>query len=236
MCETFSAFAIAFVGIAVWFGHVKRSLSVFLVGMLGFSTEIIGSRGRGDSVLNFTRPFVFDMVGLMISILVVVVLLSVPFLVCLFASHISYSSCPVEVQMRREYAAVKWRKLMAYMTFWLSFILTPVSVFTGSEQLAEAASHYRSYVRGGSQIPFFIPWTSSSITDLDQAAAFAGGIVTLGFSIYSALKTVLAQDKEDFERWSRCKNSQLRSETDTEQREGDSNSGFRLGVSSTTEA
>ncbi|KAF2178948.1 hypothetical protein K469DRAFT_717718 [Zopfia rhizophila CBS 207.26] len=213
VCETFSAFAITLVAISSWHGHRKRALSAFTIGVLCFSTEIIlliGSLGTTTSTVNFARPFVFNIVGLMISIVIFLVLLSVPFLVCLFASHISNPDSPAEDQMQREYAAVKWRGITTYMTFSFALLAMPLTMLNGIGLLAETAYRYQSYISFKSRILFFIPRTSSSITDLDQAVALAGGMVTLGFSIYEALKSIFAQETEDFERWKRFRSSARR--------------------------
>ncbi|KAM6513259.1 hypothetical protein FALCPG4_015706 [Fusarium falciforme] len=72
VCETFAAMALALFAIAALSGHVRRAVCVLIVGLLAFSTEVfIFARTSGIDVAasNLARPFLFNFVEVMVSIL-----------------------------------------------------------------------------------------------------------------------------------------------------------------------
>jgi hypothetical protein len=50
-------------------------------------------------------------------------------------------------------------------------------------------TEYGSHMSSAARVFFFIPKSSSSIRNLDQAVALAAGIITVGFSIHTGFKT-----------------------------------------------
>jgi hypothetical protein len=211
LCETFSAFAITLVGISNWYGHMKRTSGVMTIGILCFSTEIIlliGSRGIASSTMNLARPFVFCISGLIITITITLVLLLCSFFACLLVRPVTHSDPQSENQLVREYGSYKWRRMTTYSTFFVAVVSLPLTLLCGSGSLVEIALKTVSLK---SRVLFFIPKTSSSIGDLDQAVALAAGFTTLGFSIYDAYKSIVAQDTVEFEEWRASRHQAQRS-------------------------
>lgn len=141
-----------------------------------------------------------NMFAIFVVIFIILVLLSAPFIFSLFARTATYPGLSAEEHMRRQYNIVKWRRTRASASFLLSAIVGVSSGLIGAGQLAQTAYDLGS-VSSGSRILFYIPRTSASIMNLDQAVAIAGGMITMGFSIYEAVECILAQEREGFERW-----------------------------------
>jgi hypothetical protein len=69
------------------------------------------------------------------------------------------------------------------------------------EQTAILTLDVGSHVGLVYQLLFFISRSTVSIRDLDQAIIFVVGVVTLGFSIYSSVKTSIARERTEFQNW-----------------------------------
>ena len=78
---------------------------------------------------------------------------------------------------------------MVYISLMTNFSLPPAAIglFASTTGLLEYTEFLVSQ-SWGRRLSFFIPQTSTAITDLDQAVALASGIMTLGFSMWDVLK------------------------------------------------
>jgi hypothetical protein len=110
---------------------------------------------------------------------------------------------PAEGKLRREYAADKWRKIITWLSFSFALFSLLFSGYNGAGLLAMTTFGVTN--NPVLRLVFFIPRTSLSIRDLDQAVALAAGMITLMFSIYDAIKSLFARETEDFERWKRSR-------------------------------
>jgi hypothetical protein len=208
VCETFSAFAIPLVAISAWYSNRKRAIITLTLGFWCFLIEIlllIGSSGAASSTVNFTRPFIFNAIGLVVPIFTVAVLLVSVFLATLLISPLRCLVSELEPEMRKDYhdqqRRLQWSSAM-------TFILAPFTIFasefngaSGFEKTAILTLDVGNHIGLVYRLLFFIPRSTSSIGDLDRAVAFAVGVVTPGFSIYSTVKTRVAQERTEFQNW-----------------------------------
>ena len=101
----------------------------------------------------------------------------------------------LEIEIERREALVHAHKSrvsrqMRLMTY-LSTIFLPVSFLLSlfpSAMLSSNAATLGSDILGTLLRTTFFPWTSFSISDLDQAVAVAAGATILGFNLYSVMK------------------------------------------------
>jgi len=82
---------------------------------------------------------------------------------------------------------------MVYISLMTNFSLplAAIGLFASTTGLLEYTEFLVSQ-SWGRRLSFFIPQTSTAITDLDQTVALASGIMTLGFSMWDVLKVMQA--------------------------------------------
>ncbi|KAJ5692272.1 hypothetical protein N7462_001695 [Penicillium macrosclerotiorum] len=203
ICETYIAFALVFAAIASRNGHHRRFLVVLIVGLLSFSTEILlfaQSANTRISTLNFVRPFIFNFAWGMALAFVFLIFTAIVFLVCMFGFPLPPGQS-AEDPMVREYKA----ELRAMMASGLVTMLSLPVLLLASLSSATGIFGATDYGASISNLPtkafFFIPKSSSSITDLDQAFALAAGLLTLVFSLRAAYKSRRDEEERKFELW-----------------------------------
>ncbi|KAK4167965.1 hypothetical protein QBC43DRAFT_126317 [Cladorrhinum sp. PSN259] len=216
VCETFAAAAVLLVFISIVRGHLKRAFAVVIVGLLAFSTEtvvFIQTRGSGVSASNLSRPFLFNFSEAMASILAFLgVWLFLFIMAILWFPNRTTADQPGDLHFNIELANAaergfgvmllgrermvrqdlnvreNWR--LRSLTFTSSFFLPfsfGVIMFTKTRTLGP--TEFMSSVRFTARLPFFVPKSTSSITELDQMVTLCIGFTALIFNFWQAFKS-----------------------------------------------
>ena len=240
VCETFSAAAIVLTGISVTMQHKKRALIVLIVGVQGFLPEIvlmIGSFGAEPSVITLARPFIFNLYGVTIVIIVISVCLIAVYLATLLMPDATPTDLPEEDWRNwREPSEPGRARLIGFTSFFFAIASALATALQGTGALVTAVAQDNQQ-----RLLFFIPRTSVSIHDLDQAVALAAGVVTLLFSIYEAAQHVLAEHGRRLALWkdqileSRAEQRRRQATTTVDSRNDPARTTFGMRVLSSSE-
>lgn len=242
VCETFSAIAVLLVFVSMFFGHLKRTLAVVVVGLLAFSTEavvFIQTRGVSVSDTNLTRPFLFNFFEVMVSLVVFVAVWLTVFSVLIVWLRVRMIEGPeeqtelesadteleteVRTALRRQDididTAVRWanqqqstRALhlmkaeardgnpMRLLTL-LSIFFLPLSLFASLASMGTPLGVFgvTSFIPSPNwgAVLFFVPRSTTAITELDQMVSLCVGIITLLFSFWEAFKSQKKEELDD---------------------------------------
>jgi hypothetical protein len=218
--ETFMAFSVVLVLVAVWFKCFKRAFFAALVGLFCFASEgyVFFSAGiREGNKGNFSRLFLINfkwLLAAVFALLVACFVSSIGLLGTFYLwppvtrldqetttmhrarSQISVTPIPaygdprMVVLHRQAIVDSEQLRLITLVTlFYLPFgMMTTMGVnlipaFQAARDLvlSDAVKVFAAHI-----FENVFPRSSASLKDLDQVVALLGGVVVLGFSIYSA--------------------------------------------------
>jgi len=203
VCETFAAVALVLFGISVLSGHLIRGFCILIVGFVSFSTELvllIGAFRADPSLVTFARPFLFNVEGAMVLTTTIAVILAIAYLATFFAqlSPTPNVSEQDERRFREHLGSRQSSELAVFFLGWLIlFLCIPAGALSNGVGNGDLVATY-GYIKPSSWAPrllYFIPKTSCSLSDLDQAVALGAGFTTFAFSSYEALTIILAEER-----------------------------------------
>ncbi|KAI6747623.1 hypothetical protein HG530_015731 [Fusarium avenaceum] len=242
VCETFSAIAVLLVFVSMFFGHLKRTLAVVIVGLLAFSTEavvFVQTRGVSVSDTNLTRPFLFNFFEVMVSLVAFVAVWLTVFSALIVWLQVRMIKGPeeqtelesadteletevraalrgqdidIDTVVRRanrqqstrtldlKTAEARDRNTMRLLTL-LSIFSLPLSFFASLASMGTPMGVFgeTSFIPSpnwSTTVLFFVPRSTTAITELDQMVSLCVGIITLLFSFWEAFKS---QKKEELD-------------------------------------
>ncbi|KAK4194334.1 hypothetical protein QBC40DRAFT_290941 [Triangularia verruculosa] len=204
VCETFSSVAMTMYAIAALNGRSRRASLAMAVGLLAFSTEIsifVQTADVREAITNLARPFLFNSVIAMTVILGVLAFFLVVILVIglviidfrlrrLVVTEETTRKDVEEILNLKVANAQRVERLRMWLSIVPSTCLAPIalliSVLSGTGWIGETT--YKAMEPGRARLFFFMPRSTETITELDQAVSLAIGILTLCFSLWDALR------------------------------------------------
>jgi hypothetical protein len=199
ICETFTTIALPMVGVSAWYNNRKRATVVVILGIWCLLVEFVlfvGSYGATPATFNLSRAYLFTFPQIMITRGVTTVLALVVFLTCMVISSLKEPLDPEEIDQRR----VKKPNAYAMRIYsWIPLaVALPFGIIISVAKTDVLKLYARTHLRLAAPNLFFIPSSTSSISDLDQAVALAAGTLTIAFSIYGSIKDHRHQTFEDY--------------------------------------
>lgn len=209
VCETSASLMLVLFTTAVLHGHRKRAFSVFVTGILVFTTQIyvfVKGPDITPRASYFTRPFLFNLTPLFVAIMTILSSLVPVMMATWICSPIAQrrsdrnrlepeDNPPVlnaDDNGRKEVIAA--RRLVTRLYRHMSLVLVSATSFAtfGTSIGIFGQTLYETLLKpsASERLLFFIPRSSSSIMDLDQAVALGAGLCTSGFSIWDAFREV----------------------------------------------
>ncbi|KAK4449806.1 hypothetical protein QBC34DRAFT_484742 [Podospora aff. communis PSN243] len=213
VCETFAAAAVLLAFISMVRGHRKRMFGVVIVGLLSFWIEaVVFVRTRGSAVTtsNLSRPFLFNFVDTMASILAflgVWLFLFVLAILC-FTSRVidelEERTNDVLANAEREFGLIPvggsnpqqdlhkmeaddFIRSLTYISIYFFPLALCAAILTGTGTFGETEFMLSS--RATAHLPFFLPKSAASITELDQMVTLCVGLTSLIFNLWQAFKS-----------------------------------------------
>ena len=191
-------------------------MCLLVVGLLAFSMEVVvflHLAGVIVAATNLARPFAFNFIAIMVSIFVFLVAALVLFLAIAFwvppppPSEADVNNATQQRQIantnrrrRQQLIArqIQYDNRAMSHSAWLTIVFLP---FTFVTTLLTAIGVFgitdnMSVSEWPSRLAFFIPRTTSHLSDLDQAFTLAVGIVALLFSIRDTFKALREEVKQ----------------------------------------
>jgi hypothetical protein len=177
------------VGVSAWYGNRKRATAIVIVGIGCLSVEFvlfIGSYGATPASFNLSRAYLITFPEVMIVRGALTLLALVVFLICMIISLPRRCLDPEETDVRR----VKILKINAMRVYsWIPLVVAlPVGIVMSLAQTDVLRPQVGTRLSQATRLIFFIPSSTCSISDLDQAVALLAGILTLTFSLYGSIR------------------------------------------------
>ena len=194
ICESFAVLAVGLFAAAGLCGYRKRAICVLLSGLLAFATNVIlfvQAFGVTVGISNLARPFLFNITWGMFVVLLLLLLIAVAF--SLTADHIIFSPPPgISRSQSLSKLYLKTRRTCRSRTDrsgLISMLFTPFAFILSlsSGWGLFGATQFQTTLSSTERLLFFIPRSSTSLSELDQAVTVAGGVFALLFSFYDAL-------------------------------------------------